>query len=75
MLTKGIGWFSKLREASRVLIVVMDFDIWCRVLQVEEAIARSFGGSHERINSADLKKRSGCSSSLDGKLEWGFFAS
>ena len=40
---KGIGRFSREREASEDRREVMELAIWFRVLQVEEMVERSVG--------------------------------
>lgn len=52
MLTKGIGRFSKVLEASEIRAAVMDFAIEFRVLQVEEIEASSVGSSHGKMRWA-----------------------
>lgn len=54
MLTKGIGRFSKVLEASEILAAVIDLAMEFRVLQVLEIEASSVGSSQGRIKSAHL---------------------
>lgn len=55
MLTKGIGRFSKVLQASEILLADMDLATAFRVLQVDEIEASSAGCNHGKIRSAHWK--------------------
>lgn len=55
---KGIGTFSKVLEASEVLLAVTSLAIWYKVLQVEEIDAISAGLRYGRNTAAHWKNAS-----------------